>query len=337
MPDHHTLMVRRRIAAGVGLVLLILIALGINSCLNSQKTQALKAYNENVSKIIEESDQKVSGPFFSTLINASSKPPLNVEVEIDQLRMQAQLQASHAKSLNVPGDMAGAQRNLLLTLDFRTEGLANVASLLHKALGGQEKQIAPQIAGDMEIFLASDVVYSQRVAPLIAQTLATDGIHEQTPASSHFLPNLGWLDPNTLLSRLTGQAAGTSQNAQIAPGTHGHSLAGVSVGASTLQPVPALNHVRGGTNPTFTVMVKNAGSNPETNVKVEINITNGGKQIKASKVINKTEPEATANVDIPVTGIVPNVASKIAVNIQPVPGETNVENNKNTYDAVFGP
>ena len=44
------------------------------------------------------------------------------------------------------------------------------------ALGGKDKQASTQIAGAMEIFLASDVIYSQRVAPLIQQTLADDGI-----------------------------------------------------------------------------------------------------------------------------------------------------------------
>ena len=46
----------------------------------------------------------------------------------------------------------------------------------------------------MEIFLASDVIYSQRVAPLIQQTLAADGIHGLSTTPSRFLPNIGWLE-----------------------------------------------------------------------------------------------------------------------------------------------
>ena len=82
--------------------------------------------------------------------------------------------------------MSGAQRDLLLALDFRTEGVAKVASLVRTALGGQAKQASTLIAGDMEIFLASDVIYSQRVAPLIQQTLTSNGIQGQstTPATS---------------------------------------------------------------------------------------------------------------------------------------------------------
>ncbi len=334
--DQHTLMVRRRIAAGVGVVLLIVIVLGINSCLNGRKQSALKEYNEHVSQLAQSSSQQVSHPLFSTLASASSKSPLDVQVQIDQLRIQAQSEAAQAKGLSVPGAMSAAQRNLLLALDLRAEGLVKLANQVRSALGGQGKPAGSLIAGDMEMFLASDVIYSQRVAPLIQQTLASNGIREQSTSASVFLPNIGWLEASTVLGRLTGQASGSSSGAQIAPGVHGHSLTGVSVGAQNLQGASALNHIAGGANPTFTVMVQNGGTNAETNVKVEVSVTAGGKTLKGSRVINKTEPGSTAKVDIPLTGVMQGVASRITVNIQPVPGETNSENNKGTYLAVFG-
>jgi uncharacterized membrane protein len=110
----------------------------------------------------------------------------------------------------------------------------------------------------------------------------------------------------------------------------------VSVGSTTLEPSPALNHISGGSNPTFTVKVEDSGSDPETDVKVEVSVDAGGKQYKASHVIDKTEPGATASVDIPVEGVPEEAAARITVYVQPVPGETNAENNKGTYLAVFG-
>jgi hypothetical protein len=337
--DHHALMVRRRIAVGVGLVALIVIALLVKSCMNSGKEAALKEYNHNAGLLVSESVQQVGRPFFATLAGASGKSPLDVEVEINHLRLVAQEHAAHAKSLSVPGEMDAAQRNLLLTLDLREEGLAKIANLVRTALSGKGQQASTSIAGDMEMFLASDVVWSQRVAPLIQQALAADGIQgEQTPggAGTEFLPNLGWLEPNTVLARLTGHASGSTPGSQVAPGTHGHSLVGVNVGATTLEAPPTLNHIAGATNPAFTVKVENSGSNPETNVKVEVAVDAGGRQFKASKVIDKTEPGATVSADIPVEGVPQGVASRITVYIQPVPGETNVENNKGSYLAVFG-
>jgi hypothetical protein len=330
----HTVMVRRRVAAGGGVVLLIVIVLVINGCLKSQKTQALKDYTHSVSRIVTESDQQVSRPLFAALSGASSKRQTDVETQVDQLRLEAEKQATQAKGLSVPGEMDSAQRDLLLALDLRAEGVEKVANLLRKELGGQTKQASAQIAGDMESFLASDVIYSQRVAPLIEQTSKAAGVEGQTVASTRFLPNIGWLEPNAVQSRITGQAA--SSSSATVTGNHGSALKGVSVGANTLAAEPTLNHISGGGNPTFTVQVENSGEFPETNVKVDVTVIAAGKQYPASHTIEKTEPGKTVNVDIPVTGVPPG-ASKIEVKIEGVPGENDLENNKGTYLAIFGP
>ncbi|HEY5044783.1 MAG TPA: hypothetical protein VII53_02895 [Solirubrobacteraceae bacterium] len=330
-------MVRRRLAAAVGVVLLIVIVLVVNGYLKGQKKQGLESYNRDVNRITQESAQQVSQPFFTALSNANSKSALDVEVQLDQLHVQAQSQAASAKGLSVPGAMVGAQRNLLLALDLRAEGVAKVTSLMRTALGGQAKQASTPIAGDMEIFLASDVIYSQRIVPLIQETLTANGIQGQSTTSSNFLPNLGWLEAATVLARITGQPVSATQGSQPVTGNHGSALKGVSVGASNLEPEPALNHVSGGGSPTFTVQVENSGESPETDVKADVTVTAGGKQLKASHAINKTEPGKTVNVDIPVTGVPLGVASKVQVNIEGVPGENDLENNKGTFLAIFGP
>jgi len=108
--DQHTVMMRRRVAAGVGVVLLIVIILIVNGCLKSEKQQALKDYNRSAGQIAHESDENVTRPLFSALFGAGGKSALNVEVQIDQLRIQAQSLASRAKALSVPSELAAAQR-----------------------------------------------------------------------------------------------------------------------------------------------------------------------------------------------------------------------------------
>jgi hypothetical protein len=315
-------MMRRRIAVGVGLVALIVIALLVRSCMNSGRETALREYNRDAGLLVGESDRQVSQPFFATLAGASGKSALEVEVQIDHLRLLTQDQAANARGLSVPGEMDGAQRNLLLALDLREGGWPRSPTSCAPALGGKGKQASTLIAGDMEMFLASDVLWSQRVAPLIQQALAADRIHGESTAGSQFLANLGWLEPDTVLARLTGQSSGSAQSSQVAPGTHGHALVGVSVGATALEVPPTLNHLIGAPNPAFTVKVENSGSDPETNVKVEVAVDAGGQQLKASKVINKTEPGATVSADIPVEGVPKGVASASPSTSNRSPGRT---------------
>ncbi len=331
--DHRATMMRRRVAAAVGVVVLILIVLLVNGCLKRGKQQALEKYNGEVGRLAQESQTQVSRPLFATLAGAAGKSALEVGQRVNEYRLTAQQQSEQAQKLSVPGGMTAAQRDFLQTLDLRVEGLQKVANLARTALGGQNSQANASIAGAMEIFLASDVLYSQRVVPLIQQELASAGVNGQSTPSSHFLTNLGWLQASTVQAKLSGQ---TPAGGPIAPGTHGSALKGVSVGATTLEPSPTINHVSGGANPTFTVMVEDSGSNSETNVKVSVSVTTEGRTVSASHVIDKTEPGNTASVDIPVTGVTLGAASRVGVEIASVPGETDLENNKGSYIVIFG-
>ena len=333
--DRHTLLVRRRAAAGVAVVLLVLIVFGINACLKSEKRDELKSYNSEVGVLAESFDGNVSRPLFSALTGAAGKTAINVEVQIDQLRLQAQTLATKARTLTVPGDLAGAQRNLTLAFDLRAEALVKIAALVPAALGGQDKQATTKIAGDLELFLASDVIYAERVGPLIAQTLSGDGIEGEATAASRSLPNIGWLEPTTAQARISGAAASSTQSGAFTPGNHGSALKGVSVGSIALEVEPTLNHISGGGSPTFTLQVEDSGEFPETNVKVDVTVTAAGKVFKASKLIEKTEPGKAVSVDIPVAGIALGVAAKIQANIEGVQGENDLENNKATYLAIF--
>jgi hypothetical protein len=327
-------MVRRRVAAGVAVALLIIIVLVISGCLKSQAQQSLKDYNRHVGEIAQEYDTVVATPLFTTLTGASGKLALNVETQVNQLLLESQKLNARATALSVPSEMTGAQRAFLLALGLRVEGITKLAAQLPAALGGQGKQVGPKIAGAMETFLASDVIYSQRVAPLIQQELNANGITETTPGA-RFLPNLGWLETNTLLGRLTGQVSAGSSSTAAAAGHHGSALKGVSVGSNTLEPEPALNHISGGGNPTFTVSVEDAGEFTESGVTVDLTVTAGGKTTTTSGVISKTEPGKTSKVEIAVSGIPLSAAASVVAAVRPVPGETNHEGTKNTYLAVF--
>lgn len=328
-------MVRRRSFAGVGLVLVILIVLLVSGCLKSQAHEALKEYNRDVSQLAQESNEQVSTPLFSTLAGASGKSALNVEVQVDQLHLQAQSIAAKAKALSVPGAMVEAQRELLLTMNLRAEGLGKVATLLPAALGGQGRaatQAGTNIAGAMELFLASDVVYSQRVAPLIQQTLADNGISGLSTTATRFLPNLGWLEASTVMSRITGQS---TTAATTLSGHHGSALKGVSVGTNALEVEPSVNHISSGASPTFVATVEDAGEFIEPNVKVAVTVTVQGKAHKATGTIERTEPGKSTKVEVPVTGVPLGEPAKIEVKVEPVPGETNHEDTEDTFLAIF--
>ena len=170
-------------------------------------------------------------------------------------------------------------------------------------------------------------------SPLIQQELSSAGIRGLSTASSRSLPNLGWLEPSTAEARISGKSS-TAPSAPVT-GNHGSALKQVSVGTNKLEAEPTLNHITGGSNPTFAATVENSGEAEEHNVKVDVTVTAGGKQFKASHGIEKTEPGKTVNVDIPVAGVPLGAAAKVEVFVEGVPGENDLENNKGVFLAIF--
>jgi hypothetical protein len=336
-PDRQTLLLRQAAAVGLALLVLILLIFGVRSCANSRKENAMKDYNRNVTAVISDSDSQVGKPFFQ-LMNNGAREADQLRVQVNQLRLAADEDVKRAKGFDVPDAMKPAQDNLLLALNLRAEALRKIADQIPRAQGrGQPSEDAiAKIAGQMQQFLASDVVYKVRAAPFIKQALDDEGISGQTIASSQFLPDVAWLDPSKVADGL-GRSAGGTSSATAAPGLHGHGITSVSVGGTTLAPSPGINRVPAGSGgPTFTVKFANQGDNDERNVRVTIRVSGAGKPISQTKTIAQTKSRSDATVAIPL-GQAPPVGQAVTVeaSIAAVPGEKNTDNNKQSYTVIF--
>jgi hypothetical protein len=342
--DHQTLLVRRLVAAGAVVVVIILLVVLVKGCVDSQRTQALKDYNRSARSLLEESRSAVSKPFFQALSGASGQQAQQVTETLSQLGAVADEELSQAGRLDVPSELSDAQRDLKLVLSLRRDGVKKVADLVGPAVGKSAAAAAAvnQIAGQMRAFDASDVLYSQRVAPLILQALKNDGIAasydgtagEQVLPESSFLPSLSWINPTYVAGQLGASVNGAKPGA-IAPGLHGHALDSVAVGGTTLTPGGS-NRIPASPPPTFTVTFTNGGVNDETNVEVDVEITGSGAPIKGSKTVLSTSAGQQMSTDVQLprspstTGPV-----TIKVTVKPVPGEQKTDNNSQTYPALF--
>jgi hypothetical protein len=339
--DPQQLLVRRLVAVGVGLVVIIVLVLGVKGCLNSRQEQALKDYNRDVASLVQESDANTDE--FFTALTTGGTSPTDVQAQINQLRVRAKTQTNQAQGLDTPGDMKAPQRNLLLTLGLVEEAMGKVAEKMLSALSTDAATAEPAvlaITGEMQSFVAADVVYTRRTAALIKQVLDDHDIGGQTIQASSYLPNLGWLDASTVARRIhadAGRGAGAAASTQPpTPGLHGHGLLGVSVGDVTLDAgTTAANRLPAGTV-TFNVKFANQGENNEADVSVKVTIRGGGKTITAQKTVDQTTPGNETVVAVPLGQAPPiGVGVKITVEVRKVPGENNVTNNKAEYPAIF--
>jgi hypothetical protein len=340
-PDRQTARLRQAVGLGALAIVAILIVLGFKGCLDSRKENALKDYNRNVTAVINDSDQSVGKPFFQRMSNGARNAS-GLSVQINELRLLAEDDVKRAKGFDVPGDMSAAQRNLELVLNLRLEGLTKIGDQIPAALGrGQASQNAiDKIAGEMQNFLTSDVVYSQRVAPLIQDGLNKNDVHGQQIAGSRFMSDIAWLAPDTVASAL-GQSTsgGSSTTGPAKPGLHGHGLVGTSIGTVALQPEApgVVNRPPWSSNPTITVKFANQGENDESNVKVTVQVKpTTGKAISATKTIGQTKAGQPATVNVALGNAPPaGVATTLTVSIAKVPGEQKTDNNHSSYTVIF--
>jgi hypothetical protein len=331
--------VRRRqgVALAAIVVLVILIVLGVSSCENSQRINSLKDYTNHVSSLIQSSNQ-TSAQFFGVLSGAQpSSNVATVQNQLDQARISAQGLLARARGMSVPDEMTRAHQNVVLALQMRRDGIANVAQHIQPALSPAASTDAINaIAVEMARLYASDAVYKDYAAPQIASVLHGAGIavgppDGETIAGGQFVPDLRWLTPAFVASKLHVGFASQS-NTKAAPGTHGHALDGCTVGGTALS-TSSTNTIPATPPPVFTCTVTNDGQNKETNVTVKVSVS--GTSVSGQGVIPQTTPGNTSSVQVTLSSSPPAGTYTLSATVGHVPGETTFTHNTKTFPVSF--
>jgi hypothetical protein len=328
-------MVRRGIAAGAGLLVLILLVVGVRGCLGARKDRAFKDYVQNVTGLVQESDQQ--GKAFFQLLQArgGQNQAVDIENRLNQFRVQSAQLVDRGKGASHPGELSGAQRYLVDALEFRRDGLAEVADALPTALSDQNRrQGTDRVTQQMQLFLTSDVAYAKRFVPRLKSALDSRHLGDEVRIPpSQFLPNVQWLDPAFVADRVSGIRTG--RGGAATPGLHGTGLGTVSLGGQALTPGATVT-VKLSSSLAFQVQVINQGNSTETDVGIKVTAGSGANSIQARGRVSSIAAGETKSVSIPLDQNPPTgQALPVTVEVEPVPGEKKTDNNKQTYNVIF--
>lgn len=317
-------MLRRGLALGGGLVVLILIVLGVKGCLDARAHRALNDYARNVTQIVEETEQ-TSKDFFGKLEEPGSLSVSEFTNGVNADSSAMDNYASRVDGLSAPGDMGQAQKALELVYELRSSAMSMIAAKMSTALGeaGAPKATAA-IARQMQSLLAADVVYEQVVRPEIDGVLASNGISGSDVPKSTFVPDgTKWLEESTVdeaLGAISGSTGTTTA------GVHGTELVGTSVNGTELV-AGGEAVVSGEGTLEVEVQVQNQGESTENDVQVAVS-TNGGNTLKGT--IESIAAGEISSVSIPLTPA-PTGTVTLEVEVEAVPGEKVTENNNASY------
>ena len=330
-------MVRRLGAVAVGILILILLVLGIRGCLNARKERAFENYARDLSTVSQES-QQLGEEFFNRFEDPGNLTALNFETEIRSDRSQADGLVSRVEALDPPGELDGAQDDVVSAFQLRADGLGAIADNVGAALGDDPEEARGQIVQHMEDFLASDVLYRQARDEINA-VLRDEGISEDVPESLAFPrepdgePNVDWLDPVTVTESLA--AISGDEGGKTSGGVHGLGWSAILIAGTELAPDSTAT-VSAADATEVEVQVVNQGDSEETDVPVEVSVSGGDQSIEGDATLDQIGPGETQSVKVPLDPAPSKGTSgTLDVFIEPVPEEQVADNNEFTTEVSF--
>lgn len=330
-------MVRRTVAFGVGLLVLILFVVGVRGCLDSRKESSITNYVSDVDALVRESNQLSTQLFEQLQGGDGGTSDVDAQNALASFRIQAVQLVDRAADLDTPGDLEGAQGYLIDTLEFRAQGVGQIAENLPNALtdGAEQEGAADAIAEAMQLFLTSDRIYQYRVRPLIDDVLTENDL-EQNLANSTFLEDLSWLDASEVASRIGGLGSDEDTDAADDGGVHGTGLGTVTLGGVALVPGGSAT-LTAGDDLAFEVQVTNQGDSTESDIAVTATVGSGSDAIEADGVIDTIAPGEAQTVEIPLGETPPTgQAVPVTVEVELVEGEDeSIGNNSAEYSVIF--
>ena len=341
--DRQTLLIRRAVAAAAAVIFLIVLILLVRGCMSARKERSFKDYGRDATALQQESEGQ-SQSLFDLLRDPGDQSAVDLRNSINGFRNQAEQLVDRAEGTDHPGELNAAHEHLVDTLGFRRDGLGAIASALPTALGDEGRgQATRRIAAQMQNFLASDVIYSQRFVPALQDTLQDEELLDDVPIPQDltgprtgFLPDIEWLRPDTVADRISRIRGGGGGRAAT-PGLHGTGLGTITVnpGGTTLTEGQAAD-LKVSEDLSFEVQIQNQGENEERDVNVKLAITGAGRPIRLEERLDTIDQGESKTVTIPLTDTPPTGRPvTLRFEIEPVPGEEKTDNNRGQFSAVF--
>ena len=326
-----------RLLALVAIVITLVVVFGlvIQSCAGSERHDAYASYMDNVAKIAAQST--ANGKSVSAALTTAGLSVAQVQSKLRGVAEQERQNVRQAQELDPPGRLRDESTHLVDALGLRVSGVEGLADTFQKtATSTDNPGDAALLAAQADRLLASDIVWDDLFREPATLQLQQDGVSGVTVPESHFVASADLVTTKSMelvLQRLRGaDTSGTPT------GLHGTNIVSVKAdpGGQTLVP-GQLNTVTATTELAFQVTVMDSGDAQEVGIPVTLTIEQGtGKPVvKTAKidVINPGEEQTVTFADLGEVRFA--TQSTLKVDVQPVLGEKNKDNNSAQYNVIF--
>jgi hypothetical protein len=318
------------------ILIVVLLVFWVNSCRGAGKKHSYSAYFDKVAAVAHDS-QQIGAELTQDLTTPGIKA-LALEQKITGLAQRMDQVVTSAEAVKPPGTLRDEQQSLLESLQFRARGLRGLADAFRRNAGSKSTDKGGlALAAQAQRLVASDVVWKDLFEAPSQQELVRQGITGVAVPDSTFVPNnpdFGsprfWVP---ILQRISGAATGGTTG-----GVHGTGLVSTKVLPSGQElSTTTENTITAGTNLGFAVTVKDTGDSQEVQVKVTLTIEQATPIVKTQTIslINPGEEKTVTFTGFNNPPVTYATVTTLKVDVQPVPGELNKNNNSAQYKVIF--
>jgi hypothetical protein len=328
-----------RLLALIAIVVAVLVFFGllIQSCASTSKHDSYKSYMDKVAVVAQ-----ASAKDGSDVANELTTPGVKVTDLAAKLGQIAEAERSNvvaAQHLDPPGPLRDEHENLIEALQLRVSGIQGLAETFRATAGSKATSSdATLLANRAQRLLASDVDWDDLFKEPAKTVMQGEGVTGVAPPESHSVANPDLITQHSMsgvLQRLRSVTSGGTPT-----GIHGTNIVATKVlpTGQTLSESQE-NTIVATQDLAFVVTVHDGGDSQEVGIQVTLTLqkVSGGGAITRTKTISVIDPGQDKPVtfsNINVTGLFVQRA-ELRMNVAPVTGEKDTNNNKATYPVLF--
>ena len=324
-----------RLLALIAIVVAVLVFFGlvIQSCASTSKHDTYKHYADKVSTIAHSSSDD-GAAVASALTTPGAKVP-DLVSRLSGIAEQERQNVTAAQHLDPPGPLRDENQQLIEALQLRVSGVKGLADTFQATKSSKASGDAALLAEQADRLLASDVVWDDLFKDPAKTEMQRQHVSGVAMPESHFVANHDLVSERSMslvLQRLRGASTSGTPT-----GIHGTNIVSVKAlpGDQTLS-ASDTNTVTATTDLAFVVAIDDSGDSQEVGIKVTITIQKPQGAIVKTKTLDLINPGQTKSVTFTDLGQVPFAQkTTLSVDVAPVLGEHNTDNNKGTYPIIF--
>ncbi len=316
-------------------VLVLVISLGIKSCLNTKKVGEYRDYFTAVEGILKDSDD-IGNQLSDMFMKPDEAVRQALEGKLDASLSAQERLLEKAQAIKAPDQFKKENEWFVASMQIRVRGLKGLQPAVLNALDSRDNQAgAAQVSHEMLILLTSDVAYDEFFYQPAQRVLKDEDIKEIKVPQAKFLKDAALASQQTAVTVLDRLKGGTEQ----VSGLHGVSLVGVKAKPSGMSlAADSDNSLKASDSLTFEVEVENQGEATENDVLVSLNLTAPGRPSpqKVDGRVPTIAPGERRTIEL--TGLAADAGGQPALlraEVGPVAGEANTQNNVGEYRITF--